>query len=158
MCLVHFWLLILPCSSLFDWLDKNATFMEIHHCHDNHLTLFHFNADVSVHKLHCPQSDPGLWTGVTATSVTSVWSEKHSVGAWKQHVTQINSSTSKPAYTVIRIYWSLYSVRTGRWSAEPLDLVPYQYSALSLAITWGYNMNLNPLCNVTFIYFDFTIT
>lgn len=34
------------------------------------------------------------------------------------------TSTSKPAYTVIRIYWSLLSQK-GTWSAEPLDSVPY---------------------------------
>lgn len=80
-----------------------------HHCHDTHLTLVHINADVSVHKLHCPQTDSELWMEVMATiAVTSVSSEKHPVEPWKQDVTQ-KTSTSKPAYTVIRIYCSLLS-------------------------------------------------
>lgn len=80
-----------------------------HHCHDTHLTLVHINADVSVHKLYCPQTDSELWMEVMVTiAVTSVLSgkKKHAAEPWKQHVTQ-KASTSKPAYTVIRIYWSL---------------------------------------------------
>lgn len=67
--------------------------MEIffHHCHDTHLALVHINADVSVHKLQCPQSDSELWMEVMATiAVTSVLSEKHPVEPWKQDVTQKN--------------------------------------------------------------------
>lgn len=95
--------------------NKNVTFMEIffHHRHDTHLTLHHINADVSVHKLHCPQTDSELWMEVMATiAVTSVLSEKHPVEPWKQHVTHTHKkplATSKPVYTVIRIYWSLFS-------------------------------------------------
>lgn len=84
-----------------------------HHRHDTHLALVHINADVSVHKLHCPQTDSELWMEVMATTaVTSVLSEKHPMEPWKQDVTHTKkkkTSTSKPAYTVIRIYWSLLS-------------------------------------------------
>lgn len=62
-----------------------------HHRHDTHLALVHINADVSVHKLHCPQTDSELWMEVMATTaVTSVLSEKHPVEPWKQDVTQKN--------------------------------------------------------------------
>lgn len=122
--------------------EKKCHFCEniFHHCHDTHLTLVHINADVSVHKLHCPQTDSELWMEVMATiAVTSVLSGKHPVEPWKQDVTQKKPSTSKPAYTVIRIYWSLLSQKRymicWAFGFSPIPSIKH-YSALSLGITW----------------------
>lgn len=120
---------------------ENVTSVEniSHHCHDTHLTLVHINADVSVHKLHCPQTDSELWMEVMATiAVTSVSSEKHPVEPWKQDLTQ-KTSTSKPAYTVIRIYCSLLSQERymicWAFGRSPITSIKH-YSALSYSTTW----------------------